>query len=129
MTRTLVLGRIREKQRRIYELVLRAQRRAIKRIQPRVKVSLIDSMARGVIQRAGYGKFFGHGLGHGLGMSIHEEPGLRANNHQLLRKGMVFTVEPAIYLPGWGGVRIEDVVMVTEDGCRVLSQTPKKLKI
>ena len=129
MTRTLVLGRIREKQRRIYELVLRAQRRAIKRIQPRVKVSLIDSMARGVIQRAGYGKFFGHGLGHGLGMSIHEEPGLRANNHQLLQKGMVFTVEPAIYLPGWGGVRIEDVVMVTEDGCRVLSQTPKKLKI
>lgn len=124
LTRTVVLGRIRAKQRRIYDTVLRAQSRAIKHIRPEVKVSSIDALARGVIQRAGYGKFFGHGLGHGLGMSIHEEPGLRANNHQLLRKGMVFTVEPAIYLPGWGGVRIEDVVMVTEDGCRILSQAP-----
>ncbi len=129
LTRTLVLGRIRAKQRRIYEIVLRAQRRAIKHIRPKVKASSIDSLARDLIQRDGYGKYFGHGLGHGLGMRIHEEPGLRANNDQLLQKGMVFTVEPAIYLPEWGGVRIEDVVMVTEDGCRVLSQAPNGLEI
>lgn len=128
LTRTVVLGRIRAKQRRIYDTVLRAQRRAIKHIRPEVKASFIDRVARNIIQRAGYGKSFGHGLGHGLGMNIHEAPGLRANNDRLLRKGMVFTVEPAIYLPGWGGVRIEDVVMVTEDGCRVLSQAPRSLE-
>ncbi|MCD5390500.1 Xaa-Pro peptidase family protein [candidate division NPL-UPA2 bacterium] len=128
LTRTVVLGRIRAKQRKIYETVLKAQRRAIKHIRPEVKASSIDRVARDLIQRAGYGKYFGHGLGHGLGMSIHEEPGLRANNERLLQKGMVFTVEPAIYLPGWGGVRIEDVVVVTEDGCRVLSQAPKGLE-
>ena len=81
-----------------------------------------DSLAREVISDAGYGDNFGHSLGHGLGLEVHEAPGVGATSENHLKEGMVFTVEPGIYLPGWGGVRIEDVVMIERGKCRVLSQ-------
>ena len=87
----------------------------------------VDAAARNVITRAGYGKQFGHGLGHGFGLEIHEAPRLAANQQRPLKAGMVVTVEPGIYLPRWGGVRIEDDILVTRDGHRVLSQLPREL--
>jgi len=87
----------------------------------------VDAAARGVIADAGYGDCFNHGLGHGIGLQIHEAPWLRANSTDVLAEGMVFTIEPGIYLRGWGGVRIEDDVYVTADGCEVLTSTPRDL--
>ena len=83
--------------------------------------------ARSVIADAGYGEHFGHGLGHGIGLQVHEAPALRPNSSDVLQPGMVVTIEPGIYLPGWGGVRIEDDVLVTPDGCEVLSHVPRDL--
>ena len=88
----------------------------------------VDAAARRVIEQAGYGKNFGHGLGHGIGLDIHEEPRLSPIASGVLKPGMVLTVEPGIYLPGWGGVRIEDDVLVTRDGCEVLSSVPKRFE-
>ena len=91
-------------------------------------MSKIDAAARGHIANAGYGKYFGHSLGHGIGTYIHESPRLAENHHDPLQQGMVVTVEPGIYLPGWGGVRIEDDVLVTRNGHEVLTTLPKKLE-
>jgi Xaa-Pro aminopeptidase len=112
----------------IYEVVLRAQSQALKRIRPGVKGHEVDAAARGVIAEAGFGDFFGHGLGHGVGLQIHEAPSLRPNSQSVLQAGMVVTVEPGIYLPGWGGVRIEDDVLITPDGCEVLTSVPRDLR-
>jgi Xaa-Pro aminopeptidase len=112
----------------IYEVVLRAQSRALQRIRPGVKGHEVDAEARSVIAEAGFGDFFGHGLGHGVGLQIHEAPSLRPNSESVLQAGMVVTVEPGIYLPGWGGVRIEDDVLVTPDGCEVLTSVPRDLR-
>ncbi len=87
----------------------------------------VHAAAHGVITDAGYGDAFNHGLGHGIGLQIHEGPTVRANSTDVLAEGMVFTIEPGIYLPGWGGVRIEDDVRVTADGCEVLTSTPRDL--
>ena len=85
-----------------------------------------DAIAREVIERAGYGETFGHGLGHGIGLEVHEPPWIsRTKGDIVLQPGMVFSVEPGIYLPGWGGVRIEDLVLLREDGCQVLCRSPK----
>ena len=84
-------------------------------------------MARDIIERAGYGKCFGHGLGHSVGLFIHEEPRLSPADNTVLEAGMAETVEPGIYVPGFGGVRIEDLVIITEDGCRNLTRSPKEL--
>jgi Xaa-Pro aminopeptidase len=128
LTRVLVTGRISPKFQRIYGVVLEAQARAIAAIRPGATAEQVDGAARAVIAKAGFGRYFGHGLGHGLGLSVHESPRMAARNSAELRAGMVVTVEPGIYLPGWGGVRIEDDVLVTRDGCEVLSSAPKQLE-
>jgi len=91
-----------------------------------VPAQKVDAEARAVIEESGFGQFFGHGLGHGIGMQIHEAPAIRQNSDAVLQPGMVFTVEPGIYLPGWGGVRIEDDVLVTPNGCEVLTHVQKE---
>ncbi len=127
LTRILVTGRISPKLERIYGVVLRAQEQAIAAIKPGALMSDVDHAARSVIAKAGYDKRFGHGLGHGFGLDIHEAPRLAASENRPLRAGMVVTVEPGIYLPNWGGVRIEDDILVTRDGHEVLSSVPKDL--
>lgn len=112
----------------IHAIVLRAQQQALNTIRPGVKGEEVDTAARQVIAEAGFGNFFGHGLGHGLGLQVHEAPSLRPNSDVVLQAGMVVTVEPGIYLPSWGGVRIEDDVLVTSDGCEVLTTVPKDLR-
>jgi Xaa-Pro aminopeptidase len=126
LTRTLVTGKPTAKLKQIYEIVLRAQQAAIDAIRPGAKCIDVDKIARDVIGGAGYGKRFGHGLGHGIGLHVHEQPRFAPSSTDVLRPGMVVTVEPGIYLPGWGGVRIEDDVLVTRDGCEVLSASVPK---
>lgn len=113
----------------IYRITLAAQEKALSAIRPGMLCREVDAVARTLIAEAGYGTNFGHGLGHGVGIEIHESPRLNKESEVVLEPGMVVTVEPGIYLPGRGGVRIEDLVAVTEDGCRILSQTPKQLKV
>jgi Xaa-Pro aminopeptidase len=127
LTRVLVTGKISPKFKRLYEIVIEAQTRAIAAIKPGVKAQDVDKVARRVIAKAGYGRRFGHGLGHGIGLDVHEAPRLAAKSTTLLKAGMVVTVEPGIYLPGWGGIRIEDDVLVTRDGHEVLTHVGKQL--
>jgi len=126
-TRTVVLGTPGDHQRRIYDVVLDAQQTAIAAIRPGVSSREVDAVGRSVIEAAGFGEAFGHALGHGIGLDVHEGPPLSPRNETMLEPGMALTVEPGIYLPGWGGVRIEDDVVVTEDGCRILTHAPKDL--
>jgi len=128
LTRVLVTDKISTKLERVYRVVLKAQTRAIAAIRPGVSAHKIDAVARETIVKAGFGRNFGHGLGHGVGLEIHERPRLAQNQKTPLAPGMVVTVEPGIYLPGWGGVRIEDDVLVTRSGHEVLSSTPKRLE-
>jgi Xaa-Pro aminopeptidase len=128
LTRVLVTGKVSTKFERIYRTVLAAQERGIAAIRPGVLARNVDAEARSVIEEAGFGRFFDHGLGHGLGMDIHEAPRLRAASDTPLQPGMVVTVEPGIYLPDWGGIRIEDDVLVTPDGCEVLTHVPRSLE-
>ena len=128
ITRTIVTGKLTTKFEKVYNTVLQAQLKAIKAIKPGAIMSKVDAAARNHIAKAGYGKYFGHSLGHGIGTFIHEYPRLASNQHVPLQPGMVVTVEPGIYLPGWGGVRIEDDVLVTKDGHEVLTSVPKKLE-
>ncbi len=128
LTRTISIGPLPTKVAEMYAIVFDAQAAAIDAIKPGKTCAEIDAIARKVIRDAGYGDYFGHGLGHGLGMDTHEPPFF--NNLQTdvaLEPGMVMTVEPGIYLPGIGGVRIEDDVLVTENGSRVLSNFPKRI--
>lgn len=113
----------------IYEVTLRAQRAAVAAVCAGIPCKEIDAVARGIITEAGFGPEFGHGLGHGVGIEIHEGPRLNAESESTLEEGMVVTVEPGIYLPGRGGVRIEDLVVVTKDGCTVLTRTETDLKV
>ncbi len=110
------------KYKKIYEAVYKAQRAAIERIRPGVRCSSIDSLARKVIARAGLGDYFIHKTGHGVGLDVHELPWLEESSKQVLKAGMVLTVEPGVYVPGFGGVRIEDMVLVTKKGCEVLTK-------
>lgn len=127
LTRVLVTGRISPKLERMYGVVLRAQAAAIAAIRPEAVLKDVDAVARKVIEDAGFGKYFTHGLGHGIGLEIHEGPRLAPNQNRKLKAGMVVTVEPGIYLPNWGGIRIEDDILVTRTGCEVLSRVPKEL--
>lgn len=130
MTRTVIMGdEPDEKQNDVYQTVLRAQKEALKYIKPGVKCSDVDAVARDIIAAAGYGEFFGHGLGHSVGLYIHEEPRFSPKCDEILKPGVCITCEPGIYLPGQFGVRIEDMVVVTEDGYRNLSSSPKDLII
>jgi Xaa-Pro aminopeptidase len=126
VTRTSFIGhRSTQKARKIYDTVLSAQQAAIDLIRPNVRAKDVDAAARKVISKAGYGRYFGHGTGHGVGLMIHEMPTVSPKSEDILKEGMIFTVEPGIYIPGWGGVRIEDMVLVTKAGCRVLTSLPK----
>ena len=128
LTRVLVTRKIPPKLEKIYGVVLNAQRQGIKAIRPGATLESVDRAARRVIENAGFSRFFGHGLGHGIGLDIHEEPRLSPVAQGVLEPGMVITVEPGIYLPGWGGVRIEDDVLVTRDGHEVLTSVPKRFE-
>ncbi|MFO8056518.1 MAG: aminopeptidase P family protein [bacterium] len=128
-TITFCLGSPDRKQRRVYETVREAQTRAIKSIRPGVPCRDVDGAAREYIKEAGYGDYFGHGLGHGVGLSTHELPVLNPSSEGVLESGMVVTVEPGIYIPGWGGVRIEDMVLVTGQGRRVLTSSGGELRV
>jgi len=98
-------------------------------VRPGVSFSDIDRTARDFIDQAGCGKYFGHGTGHGVGLNVHEAPSISPNSKGVAEEGMVFTIEPGIYIPKVGGVRIEDMVVVTKEGCRVLTKIPKELTI
>lgn len=127
LTRILVTGKILPKLRKVYTVVLKAQLAGIKAIRPGVTAGSVDQAARSVIEKAGFGKQFGHSLGHGTGLEIHEAPRLGSGQDTVLKPGMIVTVEPGIYLPGWGGVRIEDDVLITRGGHEVLTTVPKEL--
>ncbi len=121
LTRMFFLDKISLKIRRIYDIVLEAQNRAINQIKPGRPISQIDKAGREYIAQKGYGKFFGHNLGHGIGLEVHEAPPISSKNNDCVIPGMVFTIEPAIYLPGEFGIRLEDIVLVTNNGAEVLS--------
>ncbi|AOZ92134.1 M24 family metallopeptidase [Paenibacillus crassostreae] len=129
ITRTFAVGDLSKELTTIYNTVLNANLQGIQAIRPGVSLASIDTAARKVIDLAGYGPQFMHRLGHGLGMDVHEYPSVHGNNMDLVQTGMIFTVEPGIYVPGLGGVRIEDDIVVTEDGVVVLTSFPKELTI
>lgn len=126
LTRTICLGQPDERFTGIYDIVFRAQLAAETAIRAGIVAGEADNAARQIIVDAGYGEQYGHGLGHGVGLAVHEEPSVRQGAEEMLKPGMVFTVEPGIYLPDWGGVRIEDMVLVQEDGVEVLSRASKE---
>ncbi|WP_422443716.1 M24 family metallopeptidase [Thermoanaerobacterium sp. DL9XJH110] len=128
-TRTFGVGRLDEKQKEIYNIVKNAQHVGVESLKPGISGKDPDKNARSIIEKAGYGENFGHGLGHGVGLEIHEQPFMSSNCDKTILAGNVITVEPGIYIPGWGGVRIEDSVLVTENGPEILTKTSKELII
>ncbi|MEJ2182049.1 MAG: aminopeptidase P family protein [Nitrospirota bacterium] len=130
MTRTVLLrGKDTAPKEELYRLVLDANRRGIAAVKAEERASRIDKEARDVIKNAGYAEFFGHALGHGVGLEVHELPRISGRSRRRVREGMVFTVEPGVYVPGLGGVRIEDMVLVGRDGREVLTSLPVELRI
>jgi Xaa-Pro aminopeptidase len=126
-TVTVAMGSADARQLEIYSIVKEAHDLALRAIRPGVPLADLDAMARNYISDQGYGDYFGHGLGHGVGLEIHEKPVLNSKSKAVAREGMVFTVEPGIYIPGWGGIRIEDTVVVTAEGYRLLTTVDKSL--
>ncbi|HWO55568.1 MAG TPA: Xaa-Pro peptidase family protein [Paenibacillus cookii] len=129
ITRTFAVGDISPELKKIYNAVLEANLQGIQAIKPGVTLASVDKAARDAIENAGYGPYFLHRLGHGLGMDVHEYPSVHGNNADLVQPGMVFTVEPGVYVAGLGGVRIEDDIFVTDNGVEVLTSYPKELTI
>jgi Xaa-Pro dipeptidase len=129
ITRTVAYGDINDKQKEIYDTVLKAQLAAIEASKPGVSAADVDLTARRIIAEAGYGEYFPHRLGHGLGISVHEYPSLTETNQLIIEEGMVYTIEPGIYVPDVAGVRIEDDVFITADGVKILTNFPKELQI
>lgn len=127
MTRTVAIGEISDEQRKIYDTVLMAQLKALDFIKSGVLGQEVDKIARDYIYESGYEGYFGHGLGHSLGLDIHEFPSCSAMGKKALKENMLMTVEPGIYIPGKCGVRIEDLVIITENGCEILTKSPKHL--
>ena len=129
ITRTVVLGPPTAEQKKLYQTVLDAQLLALEAIRPGAAGKDVDAVARDFIKAAGHGEHFGHGLGHALGRQVHDGQGFSVRSDITLAPGMVITVEPGIYIPDWGGVRIEDDIVVTEDGCRILTHATKELLV
>ncbi len=130
MTRMIAIkGKHLKKQLEMYSIVFDAQSKAIEAVKPGTKSSVIDAAAREFIKQRGYNGYFGHGTGHGIGLAVHEKPVISWQNKDTVEAGMVFTIEPGVYLPDFGGVRIEDIVSVRKDGAEVLTTLPRKLKI
>ena len=127
MTRTVVVGKATSRQKKIYNLVLKSQKAGIRKIKAGVTGKAVDDVCRNIITKAGYGKNFGHGTGHGIGFFVHVGPRISAISEDKLKPNNVITVEPGIYISGWGGVRIEDDVVVTRTGGKVLNKSPKNL--
>jgi Xaa-Pro aminopeptidase len=124
LTRTVWVGTINQKIAEVYEIVENAQAVAIRAVRPGMALAELDAVARSFIEQVGYGEFFGHGLGHGVGLEVHESPTVSRFGKGEIQPGMVFTVEPGIYLPEIGGVRIVDMVVATREGCRLLTKSP-----
>ncbi|MBT8345738.1 MAG: Xaa-Pro peptidase family protein [Desulfofustis sp.] len=129
MTRNFVLGTADQTYTRIHRIVREAQLAGIVAVKPGRQMREVDRAARKVIADSGYGKYFGHALGHGVGLAVHEAPSLSFRSRQKLKPGMIVTIEPGIYIPGWGGVRLENLAVVREDGCEVLNRNTTFLDI
>lgn len=129
MTRTVFYKSVSEEGKKVYNLVLKANLAAIAAVKPGVRFCDIDHAARSVIEEAGYGQYFTHRTGHSIGLEVHDYGDVSSINEEILKPGMIFSIEPGIYLGGNLGVRIEDLVMVTEDGCEVLNKVSKELKV
>ncbi len=127
MTRTVSLGEPGERCREIYSMVLKSQYAARESLKPGMKCSDADAVARDIFEQDGYGQYFGHGLGHGVGLETHEQPTLNPRSKTILEPGMVVTVEPGLYIPNFGGVRIEDMVCLTEEGAEIMTRSPREL--
>lgn len=127
ITRTFVMGKPNKKMLEIYEIVKEAQQKGLDVIKPGIKASAVDKACRDFIEKMGYGEYFTHSTGHGLGILVHDSLAISPRSDIVLKEGMVFTVEPGIYIEGLGGVRIEDDVVVTSDGCEVLTKASKRL--
>ena len=128
-TVTLMVGNDGKREREVYEIVLEAELKAIAAVKPGVSASVVDEAARGHIRECGYGDYFSHGTGHGVGLDVHEPPRVSFLGEEVLEEGMVITVEPGIYIPGWGGVRIEDMVVVEKRGVQLLTTIPKSFRV
>ncbi len=128
-TRTVVCGSPSSEQQKIYRTVKEAHDEAIERVRPGIPICEVDAAARDHIRSHGYGDYFGHGTGHGIGLAVHEDPVINGENKGPVEEGMVFTIEPGIYVPDWGGVRIEDMVLVTPHGAEVLTYLPAEVKV
>lgn len=127
MTRTVVFGKPTEEMKNIYNAVWGANTDAIKAVRADISCKLVDNVARSTLDAWGYERYFTHGLGHGVGLEIHEGPSVNKRSGTTLREGMIITIEPGVYIPGKYGVRIEDMCVVTKEGCRILTETPKTL--
>jgi Xaa-Pro aminopeptidase len=128
-TRTVAFARVPALLKKVHGIVLEAQKRAMDAAKPGVKAGDVDAAAREVIEKAGYGGAFGHGLGHGVGIEVHERPSVGKTSSDVLEEGMVFTNEPGIYLPGVGGVRVEDMMLVTRGGAELMTTLPRGLDL
>jgi Xaa-Pro aminopeptidase len=128
-TRTVIVGEASDKQLEIYHIVKTAQEISLAAVGPGKSCSELDQIGRSVIREAGYGEQFGHSLGHALGLEIHEKPAMRSTDDTILRPGMVLTVEPGVYIPGFGGVRIEDLIVIRDNGIENLTTSTKELQI
>ncbi|HDZ62799.1 MAG TPA: aminopeptidase P family protein [Nitrospirae bacterium] len=130
MTRMIAIkGRLSEKQMQLHSIVLNALKRAVEAVRPGVRTGVVDSAARGFIKQNGFGDHFGHGTGHGIGLAVHERPFISWNRRDVIKENMVFSIEPGIYVPGVGGVRLEDIVVVRKNRAEVLTTLPRSLQI
>jgi Xaa-Pro aminopeptidase len=127
-TCTVVCGNPSSEQKKVYHVVKEAHDKAIEKVRPGIPIHEVDAAARDYIRNCGYGNYFGHSTGHGIGLAVHEDPVVNSENKELVREGMVFTIEPGIYIPNWGGIRIEDMIRVTSNGAEVLTYLPTELK-